>query len=164
MLNPLSADSERRTVKAVIQRVTGASVTTDGEMAGRVGQGLLILLGVMRDDTDEDALRLAEKIANLRIFSDENGKMNRSLLDVGGSALVISNFTLAANYRHGNRPDYFAGAAPSEAKRLYEHFISLLSMKLPTECGVFGADMQIEMTADGPVTIVMDSEVLKTKR
>ena len=151
-------------MKAVLQRVRRASVVADGAPAGSIGEGLFILLGVIRGDSDEDARRLAEKIANLRIFSDENGRMNRSVLDVSGSALVVSNFTLAANYRHGNRPDYFDGAAPDEAKRLYEHFIALLSERLPTEAGVFGADMQIDMLADGPVTIVMDSEVLKSKK
>ncbi len=151
-------------MKAVLQCVKRASVMADGAPAGSIGAGLLILLGVMKEDGEDDARRLADKVSNLRIFSDEDGRMNRSVLDISGSALVVSNFTLAANYRHGNRPDYFDGAAPDEAKRLYEYFIALLSEKLPTESGVFGADMQIDMLADGPVTIVMDSEVLKSKK
>ena len=151
-------------MKAVLQCVRRAAVTADGVAAGSIGAGLLILLGVMKGDSEDDARRLADKISNLRIFCDEDGRMNRSVLDISGSALVVSNFTLAANYRHGNRPDYFDGAAPDEANRLYEHFLSLLSEKLPTESGVFGADMQIDMLADGPVTIVMDSEVLKSKK
>ncbi len=151
-------------MKAVLQRVKRASLTADGVPHSEIGEGLLILLGVLKGDSEEDARRLADKIAALRIFSDVDGRMNRSLLDVRGSALVVSNFTLAANYRHGNRPDYFDGAAPDEAMRLYEYFVSQLKAKLPTETGVFGADMQITTTLDGPVTITMDSEVLKSKR
>jgi D-tyrosyl-tRNA(Tyr) deacylase len=133
-------------------------------MIGEIGFGLLILLGVMDGDTEAEALMLSDKISRLRIFSDETGRLNRSILDVGGSALVISNFTLAANYTHGNRPDYFAGAAPEIANALYERFISLLGEKLPVQHGEFGADMQLDMLADGPVTIVMDTDVLKQKK
>ncbi len=151
-------------MRAVLQRVESAQMTADGVKRGSIGKGLLVLLGVMKGDTEEDARRLSDKIAALRIFSDEDGRMNRSLVDVGGSLMIASNFTLAANYRHGNRPDYFDGASPDEANRLYEHFVSLMRLKAPTETGVFGADMQINMVADGPVTITMDSEVLKSKR
>ena len=147
---------------AVLQRAKSASVTADGAFSGEIGNGLLILLGVAKGDTEEDARLLAEKIVKCRIFSDENGKMNLSLLDVGGSALIVSNFTLNANYAHGNRPDYFASAVPSEAIPLYERFVSLVKERTPfVATGVFGADMQIELCADGPVTIVMDSLQLR---
>ena len=149
---------------AVIQRVKSASVIADGEPAGSCGFGLYILLGVTKEDTEADASALAEKIAKLRIFTDEMDKMNLSALDVGAEALVVSNFTLNANYAHGNRPDYFASAAPIEANRLYEYFVELMRGKLSrVETGVFGADMLTSMTTDGPVTIVMDSKVLINK-
>lgn len=146
---------------AVIQRVTKSSVTIDDKLHSAIDKGLLILLGVKQGDNERDAELLAKKIANLRIFSDENGKMNLSALDIGGSALVVSNFTLLANYKKGNRPDYMNGAKPDEANRLYEYFCKKIAEILPVEKGVFGADMQIEISNDGPVTIVMDSEVLK---
>ncbi len=145
---------------AVLQRVKKAAVTADGVPTGRIGEGLFILLGVLSGDGEEDCRLLAEKIAKLRIFSDENDKMNLSVSDISGSALVVSNFTLAANYAKGNRPDYLFAAAPSVAEPLYLQFVSLLSQKIPVETGRFGADMQIDMTADGPVTIVMDSGCL----
>ncbi len=146
---------------AVLQRVRSASVVADGEPAGRIEHGLFILLGVLEGDTERDALFLAEKIGKLRIFTDENDKMNLSVVDVGGSALVVSNFTLAANYAKGNRPDYLRAAHPAVAEPLYDRFSHLLAERVGrVERGVFGADMQITMTADGPVTIVMDSLVL----
>ena len=149
---------------AVIQRVKSAFVIADGENAGTCGFGLYILLGVTKEDTEADATALAEKISKLRIFTDDNDKMNLSALDVGAEALVVSNFTLNANYEHGNRPDYFASAAPDEANRLYEYFVRLMRGKLSrVETGVFGADMQTTMVTDGPVTIVMDSKVLINK-
>ena len=148
----------------VIQRVTRAAVTADGKPAGKIGKGLFILIGVRDGDTEEDARVLAEKIAKLRIFSDEAGKMNLSLTDIGGGALVVSNFTLNANYAHGNRPDFLLSAKPSEAERLYRLFLSYLSCRIDTvESGVFGADMQIDAEADGPVTIVMESDILLKK-
>ena len=149
---------------AVLQRVNSACVTVDSLPVGRIGFGLYILLGVTRDDSERDCELLAEKISKLRIFSDENGKMNLSVKDVDGEALVVSNFTLNANYAHGNRPDYFAGAAPDEAKRLYEYFITCMA-KLVKKCesGEFGADMTSELVTNGPVTIVMDSLVLHKK-
>lgn len=150
-------------MRAVIQRVCGASVISDGVPTGKCGEGLMILLGVKRGDSENDAEILAQKIAKLRIFSEDDGKMNKSVLDVGGSALVISNFTLYANYEHGNRPDYFTSEAPQRANELYLYFVKMLSAQIPVETGVFGADMKITMTADGPVTIVMDSELLKGK-
>lgn len=149
---------------AVLQRVKKACVIADGTLSGCIEEGLYILLGVEREDVELDAELLAEKISKLRIFCDSDGKMNLSVNDVDGEVLVVSNFTLNANYSHGNRPDYFAGAAPDEAKRLYERFVELMSSKVrKCESGVFGADMQTEMITDGPVTIVMNSNVLKKK-
>ncbi len=147
---------------AVIQRINNATVYADGVLSGSVNKGLYILLGVSNGDTGEDALLLAEKISKLRIFCDENGKMNLSINDVEGEALVVSNFTLNANYAHGNRPDYLNSAPPSEANALYECFKTLLAQRVKrVESGVFGADMRTEMSTDGPVTIVMDSIVLR---
>ena len=149
---------------AVLQRINKAAVYADGVLSGEVGKGLYVLLGVSRTDTERDALALVEKISKLRIFSDEAGKLNLSVTDIGGEVLVVSNFTLNANYSHGNRPDYFSGAEPAVAKALYEYFISLMSEKVKLcESGVFGADMRTEMSTDGPVTIVMDSNVLLKK-
>jgi D-tyrosyl-tRNA(Tyr) deacylase len=149
---------------AVIQRVKNASVVSDGVPTGSINDGLMLLLGVKKGDTENDALLLAEKISKLRIFSDENGKLNKSVKDVGGGALIVSNFTLCANYAHGNRPDYMEAEKPPRADELYEYFVSLMRERVAeVGTGVFGADMQITMTADGPVTIVMDSEILKSK-
>lgn len=146
---------------AVLQRVHSASVVADGVPSGKCGEGLLILLGVLKGDTSAEVLLLADKIAKLRIFSDAEDKMNLSLLDIGGEALVISNFTLGADYSHGNRPSYFDSAPPEEAEPLYEEFARLLSERVShVECGVFGAHMEISMAANGPVTIVMDSSKL----
>ena len=146
---------------AVLQRVKKAAVAVDGQAVGSCAEGLCILLGVAKGDTERDAEALAEKIVGLRIFCDENDKMNLSMIDIGGSALVVSNFTLLANYKKGNRPDYMNGAKPDEASRLYDYFCECISAFVPTKKGVFGADMKIELLNDGPVTIVMDSEVLK---
>ncbi len=152
-------------MKAVIQRVKYASVKVDGETVGECEKGLMILLGVAQGDCEEDARLLLAKICNLRIFTDENDKMNLSVKTIDGEALVISQFTLMANYKHGNRPDFLESAPPAEAKRLYEYFTSLLSAELKqVGCGVFGAHMEVELLNDGPVTIVMDSEVLKKKQ
>ena len=152
-------------MKAVIQRVSHASVVVDGETVGSCERGYLILLGVKEGDCETDAELLCRKIANLRIFRDENDKMNLSVKDIDGEALVISQFTLMANYRHGNRPDFLESAKPEEAKRLYEYFTALLQKELRrVECGIFGADMKVTLLNDGPVTICMDSEVLKKKK
>lgn len=152
-------------MKAVIQRVSEASVAVDGKTVGSCQRGYLILLGVAQGDTELDAELLCKKIAALRIFRDENDKMNLSIRDIDGEALVISQFTLLANYRHGNRPDFLESAKPDEANRLYEYFKDLLSRELRrVECGIFGADMKVSLTNDGPVTICMDSEVLKKKK
>lgn len=149
----------------VIQRINSATVYADGNLSGSAGRGLYILVGVLNGDSLEDADVLAEKISKLRIFSDENGKMNLSVKDIDGEALVVSNFTLGANYAHGNRPDYLDSAKPEIAKTLYEHFIMRMCERVrKCECGVFGADMRTEMSTDGPVTIVMDSKkLLKNK-
>ncbi len=147
---------------AVIQRVSAASVVVENETVGACGEGLAILLGVAEGDSEKDADVLAAKISKLRIFTDENDKMNLSLLDIGGEALVVSNFTLLANYAHGNRPDYMNAAKPDAANALYEYFCdgfsSLIGKKVGK--GVFGAHMQVNITGNGPVTIVMDSKVL----
>lgn len=146
---------------AVLQRVFNATVYADGSLSGSIEKGLYILLGVESNDTRQDAELLAEKISKLRIFSDENGKMNLSVRDINGEALVVSNFTLNANYSHGNRPDYLASASPDLANSLYEYFIDLLSQRVRrVEGGVFGADMRTDMSTDGPVTIVMNSNAL----
>ena len=150
---------------AVLQRVNSAVVYADGELSGKIGKGLYILLGVEACDTEYEADLVCEKISKLRIFSDENGKMNLSVTDVSGSVLVVSNFTLNANYAHGNRPDYLNGAKPDKANALYEYFIDGMKARLGAcESGRFGSDMRTEMSTDGPVTIVMNSEVLKKKK
>ena len=146
---------------AVLQIVKNATVYADGAFSGEIGDGLYILLGVENGDTERDALLLAEKISKLRIFEDENGKMNLSVNDIDGEVMIVSNFTLGANYAHGNRPDYLASAKPDVAIPLYEYFISLMSERVKrVATGKFGADMQTSMTTDGPVTIVMHSAVL----
>lgn len=147
---------------AVIQRVKCASVSIDGVINGECGEGLMILLGVAADDTKIDAELLATKIGKLRIFCDENGKMNLSVKDVNGEALIVSQFTLLANYKKGNRPDYFGAAQPSVAIPLYDYFVDLMKKEVKhVGTGQFGADMQVNILNDGPVTIVMDSNQLK---
>lgn len=151
-------------MKAVVQRVKHAEVRVDGEVVGSCGAGYLILLGVAEGDTEAEAERLCRKLVDLRIFADEAGKMNRSLTDVGGEALVVSQFTLLANCRHGNRPDFFASARPDEAKRLYDYFTALMKRSVArVENGVFGAHMEVSLCGDGPVTILLDTEDLKKK-
>ena len=152
-------------MKAVLQRVSRASVSVEGTITGECGRGLMILLGVAQGDTEEDARLLATKICNLRIFTDENDKMNLSVKNIDGEALVISQFTLMANYKHGNRPDYLESAPPAEANRLYEFFADLMAAELRhVGRGVFGAHMEVSLLNNGPVTICMDSEVLKKKK
>ena len=151
-------------MRVVIQRVSSASVVSDGVLTGNIQKGLMLLLGVAKGDEELDAELLAAKISKLRIFSDENDKMNLSVKDVGGSALVVSNFTLSANYAHGNRPDYFGAESPERANQLYGYFVQLLRKEIGiVETGVFGAHMEISMVANGPITIVMDSDVLRRK-
>ena len=151
---------------AVIQRVLKGAVSVDGTVVGKCGKGFFILLGVFEEDTQEDARLLAEKIAKLRVFEDENGKMNKAINDVNGSILAVSQFTLCANYAHGNRPDFLAAAKPEKAEPLYEYFSAHLRTLVSggVENGRFGADMKIEALCDGPVTIVMESEKLKKKK
>ena len=153
-------------MRAVIQRVLSASVEVGGKTVGSCKKGLFILLGVKKGDGEEDAELLASKISKLRIFEDENQKMNLSVCDIGGEILIVSNFTLCADCRRGNRPDFFGAEAPSEAKRLYEFFVERAKdiSGLKTETGVFGADMKIFLENDGPVTIVIDSDELKKPR
>ena len=152
-------------MRAVVTRVAHASVTSDEKINGQIGKGFLVLLGVGPNDTHETAVKLAEKICNLRIFEDENGKMNRSVKDINGEMLVVSQFTLLANYRHGNRPDFLASAKPQEADRLYEYFKELAAGEVRrVASGIFGAHMEVTLQNHGPVTIVMDSEVLKSKK
>jgi len=146
-------------VRAVVQRVTRARVTVADRMVGEIQAGVVILLGVGRADISEDARYLAEKIANLRIFADDAGRMNRSLLEMGGAALVVSQFTLYGDTRGGRRPSYIQAAPPEQAGPLYEEFVaSLRSLGVRVETGVFQAHMSVEIVNDGPVTIVLDSE------
>lgn len=149
---------------ALIQRVSRASVVVDGETVGACGRGYLVLLGVAETDEESDIAKLGDKLLKLRIFCDENGKMNRSILDEGGEALVVSQFTLLANYSHGNRPEYFAAAHPEKAERFYEAFVAHLRRSLShVGTGRFGAHMEVSLTNSGPVTIVLDSNRLKKK-
>lgn len=144
-------------MRALLQRVSHASVTVDGKVIGQTGPGLLVLICAMKDDTEEQASSLAAKIAKLRIFKDEAGKMNRSVRDIGGSALVVSQFTLAADTSRGNRPGFSMAAHPVEGERLYEYFTKQLSEEgVPCQQGKFGADMKVELLNDGPVTIWLD--------
>jgi D-tyrosyl-tRNA(Tyr) deacylase len=146
-------------LRAVIQRVTRARVTVDSRVTGEIQSGVLILLGVGREDIPESASYLAEKIANLRIFPDDAGKMNRSLVESGGSALVVSQFTLYGDTRGGRRPSYIQAAPPEVANRLYEEFVGCLrTFGVSVETGVFQAHMEVELVNDGPVTILLDSE------
>lgn len=144
-------------MKIVLQRVTSASVKVDGELTGSIRTGYLLLFGVGQKDTEADCRRLADKIINLRIFSDENGKINLSLADVGGSLLVVPQFTLYADCRKGNRPNFIQAAKPDEADRLYRYFVDYCRSKgQHTETGRFGADMKVELLNDGPFTLVLE--------
>ncbi|MAO27610.1 D-aminoacyl-tRNA deacylase [Roseovarius sp.] len=146
-------------MRALLQRVTEASVSVDNRLIGRCGPGLLILVCAMQGDDKTTAAKLAAKISKLRIFKDDQGKMNRSLLDIGGSALVVSQFTLAADTRSGNRPGFSTAARPDEGRALYEGFAAELALLgIPTETGEFGADMAVSLVNDGPVTIWIDTE------
>ena len=146
-------------MRALLQRVSHAKVEVDGAIVGQCGQGLLILICAMDGDTEDRAEALAQKISKLRKFKDEDGKMNRSILDIGGSALVVSQFTLAADTKRGNRPGFSSAAPPALGEKLYEHFAqSLRKLGVSVETGTFGADMQVSLTNDGPVTIWLDQD------
>ncbi len=145
-------------MRAVVQRVSRAKVTINGWTSGEIGLGLLVLLAVGQGDTESDAIYLAEKISGLRIFEDEDGKMNRSLLDVGGSVLAISQFTLYGDVRHGKRPSFDDAASPDHARQLYEFFVQRIQdAGLRCETGRFREMMQVELVNEGPVTILLDS-------
>lgn len=145
-------------MRAVIQRVSRAKVTVDGQVAGEIGRGLVVLLGVGTGDSAEDAAYLAGKIPFLRIFEDDKGKLNRSLLDIEGPALVVSQFTLYGDCRRGRRPSFTTAAPPEKARQLYELFVALLREKgVPVATGVFQAHMHVELVNDGPVTLIIDS-------
>lgn len=152
-------------MKAVIQRVSRAEVRVDGEVVGKIGEGYLILVGVMNGDTINEAQLLARKTANLRIFTDENDKMNRSILDIDGEVLAVSQFTLCADVHKGNRPSFIESAPPQEANALYEAFCSTLSENgvRKVEKGVFGAHMEVSLLNNGPVTILYDTDTWKGK-
>ncbi|WP_121064388.1 D-aminoacyl-tRNA deacylase [Chachezhania antarctica] len=145
-------------MRALLQRVSSASVTVEGEVIGQTGRGLMVLICAMQGDGEAEADRLATKIAKLRIFPDEDGRMNRSVLDIGGGALVVSQFTLAADTKRGNRPGFSTAAAPEDGRRLYTYFADALAGQgIAVETGRFGADMQVALVNDGPVTIWMDT-------
>ncbi len=153
-------------MRAVVQRVNKSSVSVDGEIKGSVGKGFNVLLGVMEGDSESQAELLAGKVARLRVFEDENEKMNKSVTDIDGEILVISQFTLCADIKKGNRPSFTDSAAPAEADRLYKYFCSKLLENgvRKVETGVFAADMKVEIENDGPVTIVMDTDIWDKKR
>jgi len=144
-------------MKIVLQRVSSASVKVDSKIVGSIDQGMLLLIGFSSNDTEESILPTLEKIVKLRIFSDEEGKMNKSVLDVNGSALLVSQFTLYADTKKGNRPSFIEAARPEQAIPLYEFFIAEMKKRISKiETGIFGADMKVELVNDGPVTIVFD--------
>lgn len=147
-------------MKAVYQRVREASVTVDGEEISRIGQGILLLVGVTVQDTEAEAALLAKKVAGFRMFSDENDKFNYSVLDVGGEILAVSQFTLCANTRHGRRPDFLQAARPEQAAPLFDRFVRLLEEQgvKSVKTGVFGADMKVSLLNDGPVTLMLDTD------
>ncbi len=148
-------------MRAVVQRVSRAEVTVDGELIGQIGRGFLVLLGVATDDERQDAVALAGKVAGLRVFEDDAGKMNRSLADVGGEVLAVSQFTLLGDCRTGRRPSFVAAAPPERALALYQEFIAeVRGQGIPVETGKFQADMQVSLVNDGPVTLLLDSRKL----
>lgn len=147
-------------MRIVYQRVSRAAVTADGVPTGAIDKGALLLVGVGKEDTAEDAAWLAKKVLDLRVFEDENGRMNLSLRDIAGGVLAVSNFTLYGDCRRGRRPDFTSAGAPAAAKALYEQFLTMLADEgaAAVQAGVFGADMAIDMVADGPVTLLLDSD------
>ena len=148
-------------MRAVLTRVKHASVSVDGKVIGKIGEGFLVLLGVTHEDTETQAVKLADKLTGLRIFEDENEKLNRSLADVGGELLIVSQFTLYANCKKGRRPEFLSAARPEVAIPLYEKFVQLCRDKgFHTETGEFGAYMQVDSLNDGPLTIILDTDTL----
>jgi len=148
-------------MRGVVQRVKRAGVTVDNKIIGEINHGILLLLGVEETDNEKDLEYMCEKVPNLRIFEDENGKMNKSLIDVEGSILVVSQFTLLGDARKGRRPSFIQAALPEKAVPMYESFINRMKEKeIFTQCGEFGADMDVELVNDGPVTILLDSKKL----
>lgn len=144
-------------MKAVIQRVSRASVTVDNKICGQINQGFLVLLGVGLEDTEKDCIRIADKLIKLRIFSDENDKINLSLKDVDGELLIVSQFTLYADCRKGNRPNFTQAARPENAERLYNFFVEYCKKSVPiVQTGIFGADMKVEILNDGPFTVILE--------
>ena len=144
-------------MKALIQRVTHASVPVDGKITGQIGQGFLVLLGVQKGDEKANADFLSKKICNLRIFEDENGKMNKSILDIGGKMLIVSQFTLCGDTSRGNRPGFDNAALPADANKLYEYFSNMVRANgIEVQNGIFGADMKVELLNDGPVTFMLE--------
>ena len=144
-------------MKAVIQRVSHSSVTVDGKICGQINQGFLVLLGVGLEDTENDCIRIADKLIKLRIFSDENGKINLSLKDVGGELLIVSQFTLYADCRKGNRPNFIQAGKPDDAERLYNFFTEYCKKSIENvQTGIFGADMKVELLNDGPFTVILE--------
>ncbi len=149
-------------MRAIVQRVNSASVTVDGQITGKCEKGYLVFLGIGKEDDEKTAEKLCEKIVKMRIFEDENGKINLSIGQVGGSMLVVSQFTLYANCAHGNRPEFFSSAPPDKANALYEHFVKHAKTLVgEVQTGVFGAYMQVAIDNDGPFTIYLDTEMLK---
>ena len=154
----LNYGTQEFNLRLVIQRVTEASVTIAGECVGTIDRGLVVLIGIGQGDTVQTVDRLIEKLINLRVFADESGKMNRSVIEIKGSLLLISQFTLYADCRKGRRPAFTAAAAPDQAKTLYETFVERCrDTGVPVACGIFAADMQVSLINDGPVTILLDS-------
>ena len=145
-------------MRAVVQRVDSASVTIDGRVNGEIGKGFMVLVGIDENDTDKDLDYICDKLTGLRIFEDEAGKMNRSIIDAGGEILLVSQFTLYGDARHGKRPSFIRAARPEKAISLYEKAIAKLSGKVHVETGIFGAEMKVQLINDGPVTILLDSE------
>ncbi len=148
-------------MKLVVQRVKHADVKVDGKVTGKINEGFLVLLGVAQDDTEEIADKFVKKLVNLRVFRDENDKMNKSVIDINGSLLIVSQFTLYADCSHGNRPSFINAGSPDKANELYEYFkAKCVEYGVPVESGIFGAHMEVDLLNDGPVTIILDESIL----
>lgn len=146
-------------MRAVVQRVKSSKVEVDGKVVGRINEGYNVLLGISKEDTIDDAIYLKDKIVNLRVFEDENGKLNKSLIDIDGEMLIVSQFTLYGDCRKGRRPNFMQALGGEKAKALYEDFLKLCRKEIPiVECGIFGADMHVDIQNSGPVTILLDSK------